>query len=112
VDLEHVAELTNYREEAPNMHVKIYDPSLTGWAAMPHQKLRIIDGLMAFKGSANLTLAGGRKAAESRDVVEIVTDLDHLIELNNRLFAPVWAELRDIGETISMAWRSITQYHG
>ena len=26
-------------------------------------------------------------------------------ELNNRLFAPIWAELSDIGETIEMGWR-------
>jgi phosphatidylserine/phosphatidylglycerophosphate/cardiolipin synthase-like enzyme len=97
-----VSELTNYRDEAPDMHIKIYDPSLTGFAAMPHQKLIIIDGLLAFKGSANLTLAGWRKAAQGRDVVEVVTEVDQAIELNNRLFAPVWAELSEIGETISM----------
>jgi hypothetical protein len=99
-----VSELTNYRDEAPDMHVKIYDPSLTGWAAMPHQKLIIIDGLLAFKGSANLTLAGWRKAAQGRDTVEVVTQIDEVIELNNRLFAPIWAELSDIGETIEMDW--------
>jgi phosphatidylserine/phosphatidylglycerophosphate/cardiolipin synthase-like enzyme len=55
-----VSELTNYHEEAPEMCVKIYDPSLAGWATMPHQKLIVIDGLLAFKGSANLTLAGGK----------------------------------------------------
>jgi phosphatidylserine/phosphatidylglycerophosphate/cardiolipin synthase-like enzyme len=97
-----VSELTNYRDEAPEMHVKIYDPSLTGFAAMPHQKLIIIDGLLAFKGSANLTLAGWRKAAQGRDVVEVVTEVDQVIELNNRLFAPIWAELSEIGETIRM----------
>jgi phosphatidylserine/phosphatidylglycerophosphate/cardiolipin synthase-like enzyme len=97
-----VSELTSYRDEAPNMHVKIYDAS-TG-LSMPHQKLIVIDGLLAFKGSANLTLAGWRKAAEGRDVVEVVTEIDEVIELNNRLFAPIWAELSDIGETINMDW--------
>jgi phosphatidylserine/phosphatidylglycerophosphate/cardiolipin synthase-like enzyme len=99
-----VSELTNYRDEAPDMHVKIYDPSLTGWDSMPHQKLIVIDGLLAFKGSANFSLAGWRKAAQGRDVVEVVTDVDQVIELNNRLFAPIWAELSEIGETIDMAW--------
>jgi len=99
-----VSELTNYRDEAPEMHVKIYDPSLTGFAVIPHQKLIIIDGLLAFKGSANLTLAGWRKAAQGRDTVDVVTDVDQVIELNNRLFAPIWAELSDIGETIDMTW--------
>jgi phosphatidylserine/phosphatidylglycerophosphate/cardiolipin synthase-like enzyme len=99
-----VSELTNYRDEAPEMHVKIYDPSLTGFTSMPHQKLIIIDGLLAFKGSANLTLAGWRKAAQGRDTVEVVTEVDQVIELNNRLFAPIWAELSEIGETIDMTW--------
>jgi hypothetical protein len=99
-----VSELTNYPDEAPAMDVKIYDPSLTGWKSMPHQKLIIIDGLLAFKGSANLSLSGWRKAAEGRDTVDVVTDIDRVIEINNRLFAPIWAELSDIGETIDMSW--------
>jgi hypothetical protein len=41
-----VSELTNYPEEAPAMDGKMYDPSLTGWKSMPHQKLIIIDGLL------------------------------------------------------------------
>jgi hypothetical protein len=101
-----VSELTNYREEAPEMHIKIYDPSLTGWAAMPHQKLIIIDGLLAFKGSANLSLAGWRKAAQDRDVVEVVTEVEQVIDLNNRLFAPIWAELSEIGDTIPVFFRA------
>jgi PLD-like domain len=99
-----VSELTNYREEAPEMRVKIYDPSLTGFTTMPHQKLIIIDGLLAFKGSANLSLAGWRKAAQGRDTVEVVTDVEQVIELNNRLFAPIWAELSEVGDTIRMEW--------
>jgi hypothetical protein len=99
-----VSELTNYQEEAPDMLVKIYDPSLTGWARMPHQKLIIVDGLLAFKGSANLTLAGWRKAAQGRDAVDIVTEVEEVIRLNNRLFSPFWAELSDIGDTIRMDW--------
>jgi hypothetical protein len=34
--------------------------------------------------------------------VEVVTEVDQVIELNNRLFAPIWAELSEIGETIRM----------
>jgi len=69
---------------------------------MPHQKLVVIDGLLAFKGAANLTLAGWRKAAQGRDVVEVVTDVDEVIDLNNRLFSPIWAELDDFGDSIRM----------
>jgi hypothetical protein len=60
--------------------------------------------LLAFKGSANLSLSGWRKAAEGRDTVDVVTDIDQVIEINNRLLAPIWAELSDIGETIDMIW--------
>jgi phosphatidylserine/phosphatidylglycerophosphate/cardiolipin synthase-like enzyme len=101
-----VSELTDYRDEAPEMHVKIYDSSRMGFTTMPHQKLIVIDGLLAFKGSANLTLAGWRKAAQGRDTVDVVTDMDQVTELNNRLFAPIWAEFSDIGDSIEM-----TRFH-
>lgn len=100
-----VSELTDYHDEAPEMHVKIYDSSHTGFTTMPHQKLIVIDGLLAFKGSANLTLAGWRKAAQGRDTVDVVTDMDQVIELNNRLFAPIWAEFSDLGDSIEMTTR-------
>jgi len=100
-----VSELTDYHDEAPEMHVKIYDSSHTGFTTMPHQKLIVIDGLLAFKGSANLTLAGWRKAAQGRDTVDVVTDMDQVIELNNRLFAPIWAEFSDFGDSIAMTTR-------
>lgn len=62
----------------------------------------VIDGLLAFKGATNLTLAGWRKAARGRDVVEVVTNIEEVIDLNNRLFSPIWAELSDVGDTIVM----------
>jgi hypothetical protein len=34
---------------------------------------------------------------------EVVTDIEQVIDLNNCLFAPIWAELSEIGETIPMA---------
>ncbi len=55
----------------------------------------IIDGLLAFKGSANLTLSGWRKAAQGRDVIELVTDLKEVVDLNNRYFSPIWAEFQN-----------------
>lgn len=35
----------------------------------PHQKVLVVDGLLAFKGSANLTTAGWRKAAEQCEII-------------------------------------------
>jgi hypothetical protein len=96
-----LSELADEEEEALNMELKHYGAQ-SGYKGMPHQKLLIIDGLLAFKGAANLTLAGWRKAAQGRDVVEVVTNVEEVIRLNNRLFSPIWAELSEIDDTISM----------
>ncbi len=96
-----VQELTEYKHEAPYLQVKVYGAE-TDWRDMPHQKLVVIDGLIAFKGSANLTLSGWRKAAKDRDEIEVVTGVDLVISHHNRFFSPIWAELGDIGETITM----------
>ena len=61
------------------------------WEDFPHQKLIVVDGLLAFKGSANLTTNGWRKAARARENVEVVTKVNEVIQLHNTLFAPIWA---------------------
>lgn len=49
----------------------------------------IVDGLVAFKGSANLTNAGPRRADRGLDISEVVTDFEQVTDLNNKYFAPV-----------------------
>lgn len=73
------------------------------WHEAPHQKLIVVDGLLAFKGAANLTLTGWRKAAKGLDHVEVVTKTEEIIDLHNRLFAPVWAQRSGMGPTIDTA---------
>lgn len=86
------AELTEYtRTEAPHLQVRCY-PAHSTWEA-PHQKLVVIDGLLAFTGSANLTVTGWRKSADGRDLLEVVTDVDRVRDLNNRYFSPIWQQL-------------------
>jgi phosphatidylserine/phosphatidylglycerophosphate/cardiolipin synthase-like enzyme len=63
----------------------------------PHQKLIVVDGLVAFKGSTNLTLNGRRKPTRGLDHVEFVTNINEVIDLHNRLFSPVWASFSKIG---------------
>lgn len=58
----------------------------------PHQKLLVIDGLLAFKGSANLTTAGWRKAAEQREIIEVVTDPAEIAKLHNVYFSKAWLQ--------------------
>jgi hypothetical protein len=89
-----LAELVNFGMEAPNLTIRAYG-SEASWRDMPHQKLVVIDGLLAFKGSANLTQNAWRKAAQGRDEVEVVTNVEEVINLHNRYFSPIWAELVD-----------------
>lgn len=81
-------ELTEYEEESPRFNVRLFQNESQYF---PHQKIIVIDGLMAFKGSANLTDFGWRKAAQGREVIEVVTDVAEVVELHNRFFSPVWA---------------------
>jgi hypothetical protein len=86
------AELTEFPTEAPMLKAQAI-PSSQGIYDAPHQKILIIDGLVAFKGSTNLTNAGPRRADRALDVSEIVTDFDQVTQLNNRYFAPVWRRI-------------------
>ncbi len=91
-------EMTDYQDEAPNLSLRVFS-SDDGY--VPHQKLIVLDGLMAFKGSANMTDFGWRKAAHGHELIEVVTDVGEVIEMNNRFFSPVWAGDR-AGERILM----------
>ncbi|MFD7897427.1 hypothetical protein [Streptomyces sp. NPDC059743] len=82
-------ELTEFPKEAPNLKAKVINPREANFDA-PHQKLVIVDGLLAFKGSTNLTNAAMRKADRGLDLTEVVTDYESVADLNNRYFAPVW----------------------
>lgn len=99
-----VSEIRDYPQECGKLDVRIFernDPN-SDWTRVPHQKLIVIDGLMAFKGAANMTNEGWRKAATGRDHVEIVTNIRQVAKLHNKLFSPVWAESSNL-ESITMA---------
>ena len=101
VEARQTKELEGYKKETLHFSVKTYG-TRTNWANMSHQKILIVDGLLAFKGSANLTLNGWRKVANNRDVLEVVTNVDEVIKLNNRFFSPVWAELSGIEDVFRL----------
>lgn len=92
VDANTRVELVEMTSEAPNLHAKVI-PSTTPAQDAPHQKLIIVDGLLAFKGSANLTNSGLRKADRGLDISEVVTDYEQVTALNNKYFAPVWKRI-------------------
>lgn len=82
-------EVHDYAGETPDLQLRIFQNDS---AYFPHQKLIVIDGLLAFKGSANMTDFGWRKAAHGREVIELVTELNEVADLHNRFFSPVWAQ--------------------
>lgn len=92
VDSNTRVELAEMTAEAPRLHARVI-PSSTLVQDVPHQKLIIVDGLLAFKGSTNLTNTGLRKADRGLDITEVVTDYEQVTALNNKYFAPVWKNI-------------------
>jgi phosphatidylserine/phosphatidylglycerophosphate/cardiolipin synthase-like enzyme len=90
-------ELAEFRDEAPHLEVRVFNVPTQSedGVAVPHHNLIVIDGLLAFKGSANLTINSWRRAAEGRDIIETVTDVGQLVRLHNRFFSPIWADFSD-----------------
>lgn len=78
-------------------------PKGASWSEVPHQKILVVDGLLAFKGSGNLTLNSWRKAGRDLDMIEVVTDIEEVSDLHNRYFARTWGSLSDIGPVIDLA---------
>lgn len=97
------AELTQYPKESPRLTVQVIPSSQAIYDA-PHQKIVVVDGLLAFKGSTNLTNAGMRRADRALDVTEVETNVGRVIKLNNKYFAPVWKSITAPSDTYEMDW--------
>jgi hypothetical protein len=101
-----ICEVKDFMHEAPNLDIIFCESRGFRTSDIPHQKLVVIDGLCAFKGSANLTQTAWRSAAQGMDHVEIVSNIEEVASLHNRLFSPVWGKMSNISETIDMdSWR-------
>jgi phosphatidylserine/phosphatidylglycerophosphate/cardiolipin synthase-like enzyme len=77
----------------------------------PHVKLIVVDGLLCFTGSTNLTTSGWRKVANDFDMVMPLTEPDRIAELNNRYFAKAWLQygvydffFPTLGPEVPMHW--------
>jgi len=75
------------------LRVNIYGKNR--WGDVPHQKLIVVDGVLAFKGSANLSTQAWHKAGKAKqELVESVTDLSAVVGLDNTYFARLWAQVK------------------
>jgi phosphatidylserine/phosphatidylglycerophosphate/cardiolipin synthase-like enzyme len=97
-----LAELTEYGSEAPGLTVHAFGTD-SGVREVPHQKLIVIDGLIAFKGSPNLTTFGWRKVEKGLEMVEVVTDVEEVAKLHNQYFSPIWGKCSAVGDAIEMS---------
>ena len=63
-----------------------------------HKKLVIIDGLLAFKGSANLSINAWTKASKTSrsEHIEVTSHPEEVAMMNNEHFSPLWKENRGI----------------
>jgi len=104
IQSEFAKEIREHNNEAEKLEIQIFEKSLPSrdWDSIPHQKLIVIDGLLAFKGAANMTESGWRKSANGRDLIETVTNVQKIAKLHNNLFSPIWAQLSKIDNEISM----------
>lgn len=69
-----------------------------------HGKLIIVDGLVAIKGSANLSVNAWLNAAENppKEIIEATAKPNEVTNINNEVFVPLWEEVlpSDWGSTI------------
>lgn len=86
MDARQVDVLGTFQDEVCRLDIMVFG-NRSDWADAPHQKLLVFDGLVAIEGSTNLTHIAWMKAAEGRERVRIVTELDEVRELNNKYFA-------------------------
>ena len=93
-------ELAYRRDETPEFRCHVFNDD-----DCPHQKLVIVDGLIAIKGSINLTLRAWRKTGRKRELLEVDTNPSTVSSLNNNYFAPIWKQRSDIGSSIEMSCR-------
>ena len=90
-----MCEVNDFKHEAPLLMIKCCEPAGLRTADIPHQKLVVIDGLLAFKGSANLTQMAWRSAAQGTEIIEVVSNIDEIISLHNQFFSPMWVRMKN-----------------
>jgi len=98
VDPKRMGVLGQVPAEAPSLECRV-EGTRADTGDQNHGKLIVIDGLLAVIGSPNLTRPAWRKAAMNMEIVEVVTNISRVAELNNRYFSPLWKRLQPAPET-------------
>jgi phosphatidylserine/phosphatidylglycerophosphate/cardiolipin synthase-like enzyme len=97
-----ISEIDEFKDEAPGLSLHFWRHGNFRGMDEPHQKIIVIDGLIGFKGSANLTHTAWRSVSNGMDILEVVTDTDEVIKLHNCFFSPLWAKRSNVKDEILM----------
>jgi phosphatidylserine/phosphatidylglycerophosphate/cardiolipin synthase-like enzyme len=98
--------LNNVPSEAPDLECRVEEVRND----RHHEKLIIVDGLLAIIGSANLTRQAWRKVAANIEIIEVITDIERVAQLNNNRFSPLWKRAEPGSQTSYdiMDWKILT----
>jgi hypothetical protein len=97
-----ISHIKDFKNESPNLEMAFWNYDQFRAMDEPHQKLIVVDGLLAFKGSSNLTQTAWRSAMNNMDVIEAVSDIEEVINFHNDFFSPLWARVSNVGDEITM----------
>lgn len=92
--------------EAPGLECRVEEPR----SDQNHQKLIVIDGLLAIRGSPNLTRQGWRSVAADIQIIDVITDTAQVTAINNDGFSPLWKRSEPDAQTRYdiMGWKILT----
>jgi hypothetical protein len=99
-----MCEVNDFKDEAPRLDIKFCEPAGFRTTDIPHQKLVVIDSLLAFKGSANLSQTSWRSAAKGMEIIEVVSNIDEIKSLHNQFFSPIWGKMNDYNGEIEILY--------
>jgi phosphatidylserine/phosphatidylglycerophosphate/cardiolipin synthase-like enzyme len=88
-----LCEVDEFKDEASDLQIKFCVSKGLRSVDIPHQKLIVIDGLFAFKGSANFTQMSWRSAANGKEIIDTVSNIDEIVRLHNQFFSPIWGKM-------------------
>lgn len=97
------------RGEAPLVDIRVAAPDDED--DYVHGKLIVIDGLLAIKGSQNLTIEAWRKLAKRKEIIDVVTDVSGVIAVNNEFFSHHWMEAHLDFDPGKLSRRGGWEYH-
>jgi phosphatidylserine/phosphatidylglycerophosphate/cardiolipin synthase-like enzyme len=97
-------ELVDHHDEFPKLSCHAFRDDGNS-RQVPHQKLIVIDGLVAIDGSPNLGFDAWRNISGTNERIDIVTEIEKIRRLHNDNFSVLWARHSPIRDRLEMRRR-------